>query len=195
MQRVGQSEEALCNPEDVRSTQQCKHDEHTVCSKCDIPICNDCWSLAIADLPIPSALCNDNIIGYMHRYFVDHKVSWIEATIACPVFTGLITYYIEGAQDDRHHLMEQLVGKPQRAYGVRGNLFSFLLPWERIHEEIEKTVEKGDLSGWPLSPDVVQHVVRVRLVKGPEELLNKFNELKIRARVVKDVRASTSTTV
>ena len=35
-------DEALCNAEDVRRTAACKHDDVTVCSQCDVPICNDC---------------------------------------------------------------------------------------------------------------------------------------------------------
>jgi len=182
--RNGTVEDIFCNPEDVQRTSFCRHNDRTVCSKCRIPICHDCWELAAADLPIPRALCNDNYIGYLHSFFIEARVTWIEATIACPIFTGLITYYIEGAPDERHHLMKEIVAKPQRAYGIRGNLFSFLLPWERIHEEIEKTVERGDLSEWPLAPDKLQQLIRVRLVKGPEELLNKFSELKVRAAVV-----------
>ena len=63
VQRDGSLEDILCNPEDVQLTSLCRHNEHTVCSKCRIPICHDCWELAAADLPIPRAMCNDNYIG------------------------------------------------------------------------------------------------------------------------------------
>ena len=118
---------------------------------------------------------------------VQNNVTWLEATIAAPVFTGLITYYIEGKQEHRHHLMEEVVGRPQRAYGVRGSIFSFLMPWEEIHEKLGKAVEQGDLSAWPMAPDMVAQVVRVRLVKGPTEMINKFKELRIRAKVVREI--------
>ena len=123
----------------------------------------------------------------MHEYFVQHKVTWIEATIACPVFTGLIVYYIEGSPEQRHHLMEATIAKPERAYGIRGNLFSFLMPWEKIHADIARVFERGDLSEWPLSPETVHQIVRVRMTHGPEDLLNKFKELRVRTAVVAEI--------
>ena len=90
---------------------------------------------------IPKALANDNFIGYLHRYFVSQKVNWLEATIASPVFSGLVTYYIEGEGKDRHHMMEEEVANPARAYGVRGSIFSFLLPWEKIQKRLQKSLK------------------------------------------------------
>ena len=92
----------------------------------------------------------------------------------------LVTYYIEGAHEHRHHLMEEVLAKPQRAYGVRGSLFSFLLPWEQIQQEVEKTLQQGNLSEWPLSPSHVWQILRVRFVREPVEILNKFKELSVR---------------
>ena len=139
------------------------------------------------NLKMPKALTNDNFIGYMSRYIVDHKVTWLEATIASPVFTGLITYYIEGSIEHRHHLMDEGFAQPQRAYAVRGSVFSFLLPWEKIQKNVEATLQQGDLSKWPMAPAEVAQVIRVKFMQGPEEILNKFKELKVRAKVVRDV--------
>ena len=185
--RDGKAQDLICNPEDVRRTAACKHDDNTVCTKCQIPICNECWSLAVSDELIPKALANDNYVGYAYRYFVENDVTWLEATVAAPVFTGLINYYIEGPAEHRHHLMEEKVGRPDRAYGVRGSIFSFLLPWEEIHKKLGEAVEQGDLSAWPMAPDMVAQVVRVRLVRGPTEMINKFKELRIRAGVVRAI--------
>ena len=70
---------------------------------------------------------------------------------------------------------------------MRGNLFSFLLPWERVLDQLFEKIEDGDLTEWPLAPDVARHVVRVSFVRGPESLLSKFKELHIRSRVVKQL--------
>lgn len=183
----GEDEEVMCNPEDVLRSTLCLHDDHIVCSKCRIPFCNECRRLTQLNQKIPRALTNDNFIGYMNRYIVKHRVTWLEATIASPVFTGLITYYIEGAQEHRHHLMEETIAQPQRAYGVRGSMFSFLMPWEKIQEDVEQKLRLGNLSEWPLSPDQVGHILRVRFMRGPVEILNKFKELSVRAKVIKDV--------
>ena len=78
---------------------------------------------------IPQSFTNDNFIGYAHEYIVENKVTWLEATIACPVFSGMVVYYIEGSASQRGHMMETALGRPQRAWAARGNIFSFLLPW------------------------------------------------------------------
>ena len=46
---------------------------------------------------------------------------------------------------------------------------------------------QGDLSQWPMDPVQVAQVIRVKFMQGPDEILNKFKELKVRAKVVKDV--------
>ena len=82
-------------------------------------------------------------------------------------------------------MMEAVVGKPDHAYGVRGNLFSFLLPWEEIMAQLFKKVEAGDLSEWPLNRYEAARVVRVRLVRGPQQILDKFRELRVRSWVIR----------
>ena len=183
--RNNTTKELLCCPEDVDACQSCSKNDGCVCDACNISICNECWWACCREEKIPKALCNDNFVGYVHAFIVKEEVRWIEAVIAGPVFSGLITYYIEGTDSERHHLMEEAVSKPARAVGIRGNLFSFLLPWTSIMQQLHTRIEKGDLSDWPLSPYVVAEIVRVRLVKGHEQLLNKFRQLEIRSRVVR----------
>ena len=178
-------DEALCCPEDVVRSEECMHDDITVCSNCCIPICHECWNLAKNNDQIPKALANDNVISYAHPFIVAEKVTWLEATIAAPVFSGLVTYYIEGDPGDKHNLMQVPVGHTQKSWGVRGNLFSFLLPWDKVLQQLFEKIEDGDLKDWPLSPDVVRQVVRVSFTRGPEGLLSKFKELHIRSWVVK----------
>ena len=179
-------DEAFCCPEDVARSASCKHDDHTVCSKCKIPICDECWALSRSTEKIPKALCNDNFIGYVHEFIVRERVTWLEATIAAPVFSGLVTYYLEGDKSSKWgNLMDTAVGKAERSWGVRGNIFSFLLPWEDVLRQLFQKVEDGDLSQWPMSPEVARHIVRVRFVRGPSDLLQKFRELTVRSAIVK----------
>ena len=79
--------------------------------------------------------------------------------------------------------MEQVLTNPRYNYGVRGNLFSFLLPWNHIQERLEYLDE--DLTQWPLGPGEVTQVVRVRLQKGDEALVKECKELRVRAAVVR----------
>ena len=115
----GDIEELICCPEDVTPTSKCKHDVNFVCSTCEVPICTEGWEGSMRKRKIPKALANDNFIGYAHSFIVENKVTWLEATIAGPVFSGLVTYYIEGDGSDRHHLIEDTVAKPERSWGVR----------------------------------------------------------------------------
>jgi len=128
----------LCCPEDVLPCKDCQGPDHFICEQCDIPICKECWQFTLLEEKIPKALCNDNFTGYVDEFIVQAQVKWIEATIAAPVFTGLVTYYIEGHKSQRHHLMEDVLDKPVRAVGVRGNLFSFLLPWTHVMQQLYK---------------------------------------------------------
>mgnify|MGYP000518008479 FL=1 len=171
---VGRDDEAFCCPEDVLRGAACQHDDETVCSKCRIPICNECWGLAKSKQKIPKALANDNFIGYAHPFIGAENVTWLEATIAAPVFNGLVTYYIEGDPGDRHNLMQVELGNAQKSWGVRGNLFSFLLPWESVLQQLFLKIEDGDLSEWPLAPEIARQLVRVSFTRGPESLLSKF---------------------
>ena len=52
---------------------------------------------------------------------------------------------------------------------------------------MEATLQQGDLSKWLMAPSEVAQVIRVKFMQGPEEILNKFKELKVRAKVVRDV--------
>ena len=179
------TEELLCCPEDVVQTELCSHGKAAICPRCRIPVCSECWHYSCTNTKNPKALANDNFIGYAHIFLVEHNVTWLEATIAGPVFSGLVTYYIEGNATQRGHMMETAVGKPERAWGVRGNLFSFLLPWEKVMEQLFKKVEAGDLSDWPLDRWEASKVVRVRLVRGPEQILDKCRDLHVRSWVIR----------
>ena len=115
------------------------------------------------------------------RFF---QVTWLEATIACPIFSGLVAYYIEGEAHERHHLMEEAIAQPLRAYAVRGNIFSFLMDWEKVQNDLGNLLRAVDISQWPAEPSLVIQVVRVKLLRGPEDLVNKFKELMVRAEVI-----------
>ena len=179
--------EVLCNPEDVMASSRCQHNvSDSICSECSIPICNQCWKYATRFDDIPKALCNDNVVGYL-RDFLGSNVKWLESTVACRLFSGMITYYIEGAQYDRHHLMEENVAQPRLSYGVRGNIFSFLMSWEQTQEDMSKLLGECDVWEWPMNRNVASQVVRVSIVKGQEHILDQFKELKVRAEIVRQV--------
>ena len=162
----------LCCPEDVVLGARCKHPADVVCSSCAIPVCGECEDLLKHGHKIPKALTNDNFISYAHEFIVHNKVTWLEATLACPVFTGLITYYVEGdwtdrgkwMQEKRGHLLEATLASPLRSVAVRGNCFSFLLPWEQVMGKLSRAFGQGDFRAWPLDQDTAMQIVRVKFV-------------------------------
>ena len=102
-------------------------------------------------------------------------------------FSGMITYYIEGKREDRHHLMEENVAQPRLSYGVRGNIYSSLLKWEDIQKQLSQFLASDDPWEWPLSPSQVSHAVRIRLRNSQASILEKFRELRARSKIVREV--------
>ena len=71
---------------------------------------------------------------------------------------------------------------------MRGNIWSFQLPWEKIQEQLHKLVDdQKQLDEWPMEPKMVSQLVRVRLLHGPEDLLKRVKHLKVRAEVVRQI--------
>ena len=94
---------------------------HTTCLKCFFPLCEACFLTSrqkdSLEVGIPGALTNDNFWGFATLLY-KYRVRWIEVAAACPIFTTLITYYVEG---DRGYLLNAEQHKANRAYAVRGN--------------------------------------------------------------------------
>ena len=102
-----------------------------------------------------------------------------------PCVSGLVTYYIEGDSTQRGNMMQEALAKPQRAWAVRGNLFSFLLPWDKVMAQLSKCFLTGDFREWPLDQDTVCEFVRVRMVRPDKDARKQYRELRVRSRVVK----------
>ena len=121
-------------------------------------------------------------IGYCDKFIVENNVTWIEAVIAAPFFNGMVTYYIEG---HKHHMMEQGLGQAQRSFGVRGNIFSYQMPWEDIMMHIDDALKCGEnWLAWPHAPATVATIIRVAFKHDESEILKQCQELKVRAHIV-----------
>ena len=83
--------------------------------------------------------------------------------------------------------MQEALGKPQRAWAVRGNIFSFLLPWDTVMGQLSKCFLTGDFTSWPLDQTTACEICRVRFVRGPDGVVDKFAELRVRSQVIKDM--------
>ena len=136
-------------PRRCKKNADCEHAENVICQNCFIPICFDCWwhMEYSKGSRVPQALANDNFQGYAHAFIVKNQVRWIEVVAACPLFTSIIVYYIEG---EKQHLVNTDLGSQERTYVVRGNVFSFLMPWEQIQMHMHEFVIDEEMSTWPL---------------------------------------------
>ena len=52
---------------------------------------------------------------------------------------------------------------------------------------MSKLLGECDVWEWPMNRHVASQVVRVRIVKGQERILDKFKELRVRAEIVRNV--------
>ena len=94
-------------------------------------------------------LGNDNFIGYAHACIFENKVRWIEAAIAAPVWTTMICYYLE---EDYGHLMTEPLFDKRHRVGARGNVFSYVMPWEEILQGL-LDLSNTDAVGPPHPPE------------------------------------------
>jgi len=178
----------LCCPEDI----EC--DEHPrgsyICDACRVPVCRDCRRKLCMERRfqcVPMGLANDNYYGYIPDVISKHRVRWIEAAAACPVWTTLMIFYLE---EDEGHLMREEMFHKQYRTGARGNAFSMHMPWEAIIDSLMKTQSGIDLSkhpaeqSLPWSEDILAQMVRVQLKVGSEDATRHISQVKLRPHVV-----------
>jgi len=132
--------------EDIRCTEELTHKSdietepfvRRLCPQCNIPLCSACaHSLHKHDNAskyndggtIPMSLCNDHYYGHVNRFIVDEKVTWLECAASCMVWSTILVFYLELPYG---HLMNEVMGSPSARTQVKGNLFSFTMPWEDI---------------------------------------------------------------
>ena len=87
------------------------------------------------------------------------------------MFTALITYYVEG---DRGHLLNAEQHRPQRGYAVRGNVYSFHMPWEEIGKSLGQVLQNEQDEALPHPPDTLASMDLFSLRIGDVVDLNKW---------------------
>eukprot|EP00973_Karenia_brevis_P024187 3339241-Karenia_brevis.AAC.1 len=58
-----------------------------------------------------------------------------------------------GSAKGNRHLMTKSLAKPVSTVAVRGNVFSFLLPWDPLMNKLSKAWAENDFMEWPLDQD------------------------------------------
>ena len=100
-------------------------------------------------------------------------------TVVLPFWNNMVVYYVEG---DRAHFMGEQIGGQRPRWGVRGNCFSYHMPWEDILRRFCTCVEDTELQA-PLSQDVLVHLVRLHMKVGEAEWAKHLRQVKLRAHV------------
>ena len=96
-----------------------------------------------------------------------------------------MNYYVEGKPKERHHLASEELGHLDRAYATRGNVFSYILPWESILRNASAVTTDAVFESWPHPPDVVAHMVRFLFYGTTEEhCMKHLKELHVRSHVL-----------
>ena len=110
---------------------------------------------------IPRALANDNFYGFVDPIILKYGVRWIELAAASPILNCIVCYYVEG---DRGHLLDENVMQRKNPINVRGNAYSFAMPWESIAKKLSQVVEgKVNWSELPQSEDLLSRTVLFNL--------------------------------
>ena len=96
-----------------------------------------------------------------------------------------MNYYVEGKPKARHHWAGEELGRLERAYATRGNIFSYIRPWESILQNAAKVTTDAVFTSWPHPPEDVAHMVRFLFYGTTEEhCMAHLKELRVRSHVL-----------
>jgi hypothetical protein len=170
----------LMNPfcQDRRCSLGHEADDLDLCEGCELPICSKCkGSLSRGELPA-LALANDMWTGYAPQYFIEQKVTVMEAICASPCITTLVCMTMEARYEDNVRQeaqeAEPLNAKAHMArhrFGARGNALTFPLPLEDLFlalQGLSKDAEEGQPLQLPRAGTELAHVARVLLKTNKE---------------------------
>ena len=166
-----------------------------LCDTCQIPICSTCagglykFHAKSQRSTIPMAIANDCFYGYAARLLVEKHVTWLECACASLVWSTILVYYLE--EPHGHLMLEEMEGAQARTQ-VRGNVFSFSLPWEDIEERCQEATRQWqdtcqhakESITLPLGEDILAALVNVHIVGGSKDLVCHLEGATMRTDVV-----------
>ena len=130
---------------------------------------------------IPMALGHDLLFGYTTELLTQHKVRWIEMAAVLPMWTHMIVYYVEG---NAGHVMNQVVGKAEWRSNVKGQCFSFIMPWAQLIREFKTRMERDDLLSLPRGEHTLQYLFRIHLKVAGEAFTDDLRQVRLRPYVL-----------
>ena len=152
--------DVLCCPEDIQCN-VCPYRRIQSARAVKSRSAKTCWHKAWNASPgIPEALTNDNFIGYPPEFLFRYKVRYIEAACASPIFTTVVSFYVEA---DQGHLLEEQMCRARHNVAIRGNITSFEMPWQDIFAQMAEAVARPAEQYLPHPPDVLAKMVLFQL--------------------------------
>ena len=85
------------------------------------------------------ALANDNYYGYIKFLLLSKQVTWLEKACASLCWSTILVSYLE---EPYGHLMLESMEGPQARTKVRGNPFSFSMPWKDIEARCKEVLSE-----------------------------------------------------
>ena len=138
-------------------------------------------------------ISNDHYYGHVNLFIVENNVTWLECAATCLIWSTMLVYYLEAPYG---HLMKVPLGKPEGRTEVKGNLFSFSMPWEDIERSCHHAVTHADNIhqgalrrlqndlGVPHSEETLALLVNVHIIGGNKDLALHLKGLTMRVPVL-----------
>jgi len=155
-----------------------------LCKGCTLPVCRSCQVLlatARSRNNIPMALANDHWYGYVQDVIARYDARWIECACASLCWTTLITYQLE---EPYGHLMNESMQGARGRTAARGNVFSFMMPWEDILKNLRQAQDKSVSVALPNDGSVLAVLVRVHIIGGSIDVTKHLRDVHLRVHVV-----------
>ena len=107
-----------------------------------------------------------------------------KATVACPVFSSILTYVVEGSTEERGHLMTRPLTNSPKSVALRGNLWSSMLQWDKLMPKLSRSWQEEDVADWPMDANIACEVVMLKFLRGQESLIDWIRQLSLRSEKV-----------
>ena len=80
--------------------------------------------------------------------------------------------------------MNEVVGQQEWRSSVRGQCFSFIMPWAQIIREYNSRMHKGDLAALPRGENVLQYLFRIHLRVAGQSFERELKQIRLRPCVL-----------
>ena len=179
--------ELLCCPEDHSCRGDCAQTK-ILCPRCRVPICRSCRELLHENVIIPQGLHNDNWWGYIEAFIYEKQVTWMEKTVSCLYWTGILLFTIgrrgQERKSNRQHTYHDAMYSLERRVAFKGQLYSAPMDWANIQAQLESMDNNEVQIALPVTGALLEARVRVCVTSGLIDLNRYIREATVRREVV-----------